>query len=110
MYVHCLDVLLIVVYGVPRRDPKRNIQILEQAFEAASATPLPCIVTGDFNEPPSGISTFALFEQLGYVEIFDWFSRTTGQVLPCTCREATRNGSMIIHPSLIPFIRDARVD
>ena len=105
-----LDVLVIVVYGVPHRDPKANVEILQQAFEVASATPLPCIASGDFNEPPLGISAFALFQQLGYVEIFDWYSCKTGHNLPRTCREATRNDSMIIHPSLIPFVQNARVD
>ena len=106
------DVILITIYGVPSsKGSSANQEILRQAFDIiSSSSSLPSLVVGDFNEPPQGIATVCPFLHLGFIEIFDWCGKTLGKKPPPTCKDVTYNDFMLVHPMLIPFIKDVQVD
>ena len=106
-----IDVLIVCVYLMPGSGKsKANDEIISQAITLISTSGLPAILAGDFNEPPSAIGSMSKLVQEGYVEIFSWSEQHLHHQLPPTCNDTTRNDSMVIHPSLVPFIKHAWVD
>lgn len=70
---------------------------------------LPVVIGGDFNIRPTSLPSFELFRQQGFVEAFDLYEMKHGFQLPPTCNGKTRNDTFILHPKLIPFVKDMRV-
>eukprot|EP00435_Cladocopium_sp_Y103_P040584 s1003_g11.t1 len=87
-----------------------NDMFLASIFDLVQQVDMLFIVAGDFNEPPQQLPSFSLFKQLGAVEAFSFFKAKWGFDLPTTCLGSTRHDTAILHPALIPFIVNMRVD
>ena len=106
------DVLVFSIYGVTGMTPnsrKANDYLLATIFEAAAVAKLPVVIGGDFNIRPTSLPSFELFRQQGFVEAFDLYEMKHGFQLPPTCNGKTRNDTFILHPKLIPFVKDMLV-
>eukprot|EP00435_Cladocopium_sp_Y103_P073917 s162_g45.t1 len=108
-----LDVVIFAVYGFATRyqqGVRMNDMFLASIFDLVQQIDMPFIVAGDFNDPPQQLPSFSLFKQLGAVEAFSFFKAKWGYDLPATCLGSTRNDTAILHPALIPFVVNMRVD
>eukprot|EP00435_Cladocopium_sp_Y103_P050765 s2212_g15.t1 len=108
-----LDVVIFAVYGFATRyqqGVRMNDMFLASIFDLVQQIDMPFIVAGDFNDPPQQLPSFSLFKQLGAVEAFSFFKSKWGYDLPATCLGSTRNDTAILHPALIPFVENMRVD
>eukprot|EP00435_Cladocopium_sp_Y103_P066458 s404_g28.t1 len=108
-----LDVVIFAVYGFATRyqqGVRMNDMFLASIFDLVQQVDMPFIVAGDFNGPPQQLPSFSLFKQLGAVEAFSFFKAKWGYDLPATCLGSTRNDTAILHPALIPFVVNMRVD
>lgn len=104
--------LVFSIYGVTGMTPnsrKANDYLLATIFEVAAVAKLPVVIGGDFNIRPTNLPSFELFRQQGFVEAFDLYEMKHGFQLPPTCNGKTRNDTFILHPKLIPFVKDMRV-
>ena len=107
-----LDVLIIVFYGTTGYTPesrRANDYLLASAFQLLSETRLPTIVAGDFNIKPKDLPSFALYQELGYVDAFEYFENRWGFQLPPTCNQKTRHDTFLIPRILQPYIKDIQV-
>ncbi len=108
----CFDVLVFTIYGVTGATPgarRANDYLLASIYEISARARLPVIIGGDFNVRPPQLASFDLFRQQGYVEAFDLYEMKHGCQLPPTCNGKTRNDTFILHPKLIPYVKDMRV-
>ena len=104
---------IITLYGYPK--PQRDAHIktdklIAAAARAADEVGLPTIIIGDFNHPPEKIPAVRSLKQIGYLTTADLYQQLYNQEMPKTCREATCNDQAILHPDLIPYISQIRVD
>ena len=107
-----LEVRVIAFYGFPlsQADAKdRTNELLDLAWQRASATATPCIVAGDFNSPPLDLPAGEPFAAQGYREVHQMHYQRTGEMLPPTCRNSTRDDTALIHPALLPHWDGASV-
>ena len=101
-----LQIRVIVIYGYPLSHSdarERTNDLLQQAFDRACESAVPCIVAGDFNTVPFDLPAGQAFEQLGYQEVFRLHQQRTGQALPPTCKGSTRHDTALLHPALVPL-------
>ena len=101
------DVLFIAVYfqaGKTAETKVVNNHLLQEVYVHAMGTNMPFIVAGDFNIEVHRLEAYACFAALGCIELFHYHRRVFGFDLPPTCKEATRNDTMLIHPLLVPYI------
>ena len=106
------EILLVTVYGFPKchKDARtKNAWILEEAFKMATDARIPFIVAGDFNDNPRDNPANGAFSQLGCYELFDLVQNKWGKKLPPTCKGATQYDTAIIHPRLVPYIKEVSV-
>ena len=107
-----IEVLFICVYGFAKKcleGRRLNDILLARVFNIANECNMPFVVGGDFNTPPTSLPSFQAFAGMGAIEIFTYHKCITGIELPKTCKNATSNDTMIIHPRLIPFISKMEV-
>ena len=107
-----IDILFIAVYfqaGKTAETKVVNNHLLQEVYVHAMGTNMPFIVAGDFNIEIHRLEAFPCFMALGCVELFQYHRRVFGFDLPPTCKEATRNDTMLIHPLLVPYIRRIQV-
>ena len=106
------EVRIIAVYGFPRCTPgsayRKNL-LLAAADRRATATQLPCIIGGDFNQPPQELPAWEAFSNLGWSEVGEFAQHALSVTLPFTCKNATRNDTAIVSASLLPYLESARV-
>lgn len=110
--IRSFEILVVALYGFPDRNAQAmrlNDILLAHAYEVATKTGLPFIIAGDINTDVHQLPCFQNFLSLGCVEIFAHSRNAWGVQLPATCRGATFNDTMIIHPFLIPFLAQAQV-
>ena len=101
-----LQIRVIVIYGYPLSHSdarERTNDLLQQAFDRACESAVPCIVAGDFNTVPFDLPAGQAFEQLGYQQVFRLHQQRTGQALPPTCKGSTRHDTALLHPALVPL-------
>ena len=101
-----------VVYGFPANYQDaggRNAALLQEVLRRIVACPVPAIVGGDFNTDVTALPEFGLFRQLGFVEAFRYWQLQTGQLLPPTCKQATRHDTLLLPGTFLPYVRDMRV-
>ena len=59
-----------------------------------------------FNMPPRDLPAGQALASLGYQEVFELHQHVHGEVLPPTCKGATRHDTALLHPALVPlFLR-----
>lgn len=107
-----MEVLLVCVYGFAKKcleGRRLNDILLARIFNIVNDCRMPFIVGGDFNSPPTSLPSFKAFAEMGAVEIFTYYCHVTGLELPKTCKNATSNDTMILHPRLVPFIKKMEV-
>ena len=107
-----LEVRVLAVYGFPlsQADAKaRTNELLQMAWERASATAVPCIVAGDFNCPPTELPAGQNFLGQGYQEVNKLHEHHTATLLEPTCRNSTRHDTALIHPALLDHWEGASV-
>lgn len=112
--VNCgsFDILVISVYfqaGKTVESKVVNNLLLQDVYIHAMGTNMPFIVAGDFNIEVHRLEAFACFAAMGCIELFQYHRRTFGFDLPPTCKESTRNDTMIVHPLILPFISRIQV-
>ncbi|OLQ11845.1 hypothetical protein AK812_SmicGene4284 [Symbiodinium microadriaticum] len=110
--LHCLDVKVITIYGVPRCLPEaaaKNDLLLAWAYQRATLSCVPAIVAGDFNTCPTELPSWQAFQGLGWVELGEYASVVHDLHLPCTCKGATRYDTFLLPPSLFQFFSSADV-
>ena len=104
-----LQVRMLTIYGYPNSHldaRQRNEDLLAQAADRATQNALPCIIAGDFNMPPCDLPAGQALASLGYQEVFELHQHVHGEVLPPTCKGATRHDTALLHPALVPlFLR-----
>ena len=106
------EILVIAIYGFPDRNAQTirlNDILLAHAYDMAAKSGLPFIVAGDFNTDVHQLPCFQNYKALGCVEFFAHSRNAWDLQLPPTCRGATYNDTMIIHPLLIPLMAQAQV-
>ena len=104
--LHCLEVKVITIYGVPRCLPEaaaKNDLLLAWAYQRATLSCVPAIVAGDFNTCPTELPSWQAFQGLGWVELGAFASTVHGLHLPCTCKGSTRYDTFLLPPSLFQF-------
>ena len=101
-----LTVRVIAIYGKPSSHSdsrETNQHLLQAAYERVCQCRIPAIVAGDFNEPIHGLPAGQSLLAKGFQEAFSLHKHRTGQELPPTCRNATRNDTLLIDPALVPY-------
>ena len=102
-----VDVLVIAAYfqaGQTAEARVVNNHLLQEIYVHVMGTNLPFIVAGNFNVEIHRLEAFTCFTAIGCVELFHYHRRVFGFELPPTCKESTRNDTMLIHPLLVPYI------
>ena len=108
--LHCLEVKVITIYGVPRCLPEaaaKNDLLLAWAYQRATLSCVPAIVAGDFNTCPTELPSWQAFQGLGWVELGAFASLVHNVHLPCTCKGSTRYATFLLPPSLFQFFSSA---
>ncbi|CAE7239566.1 unnamed protein product [Symbiodinium sp. CCMP2592] len=98
-----------VVYGFPANYQdagSRNAALLQDVLRRLLDCPVPAIVGGDFNTDVTTLPEFDLFRQLGFTEADHYWQQRTGELLPPTCKNATRHDTMLLPGVLLPFVRN----
>ena len=106
------EIRFFVVYGFPANYQDaggRNAALLQEVLRRLLACPVPAIIGGDFNTDVTMLPEFAMFQQLGFVEAFQYWQTRTGCLLPPTCKQATRNDTLLLSGSLLPYVQGMRV-
>ena len=95
-----------MIYGKPSNHADStdfNNSLLQYAYQSISECRIPTLVAGDFNQPLHELPAAQHLLSRGYQEAFALHTARTGQVLPPTCRNATRNDTCLIDPALVPL-------
>ncbi|CAE7736117.1 unnamed protein product, partial [Symbiodinium sp. CCMP2456] len=106
------ELRVFVVYGYPANYQDaggRNAALLLEVLRRLIACPVPAIIGGDFNTDITQLPEFGMFQQLGFVEAFQYWQARTGQELPPTCKQATRHDTLLLPGSLLQYVQDLRV-
>lgn len=80
--------------------------LLAENFQYCSTSSLPFIVAADFNNPVREFPAYKAFQDTRCQEAFHLAELKLNKDLPPTCRNSTRNDSLIIHESLVPWVGD----
>ena len=110
--LHCVEIKIISVYGVPRCLPEaaqRNNLLLAWAYQRATVSCVPALVAGDFNTCPTDLPAWQAFQGLGWVELGAFAAQVHDIHLPCTCKGATRFDTFLLPPSLFQYFSSADV-
>ena len=110
--LHCLEVKVISIYGVPRCLPEaaaKNNLLLAWALQRATISCVPALVAGDFNTCPTDLPAWQAFQGLGWVELGAFAAQVHDIHLPCTCKGATRFDTFLLLPSIFQFFSSADV-
>ena len=109
-----IEILVISVYGFPaynksKEVTKSNDMLLTAAFQIAMCSGLPYIIGGDFNSQPQTLPIYEEIRRHGAVDAFALSLAKFGVQLDPTCRGATCNDSLIVHPFLAQRVLSLRV-
>ena len=102
------ELRVFVLYGFPANYQdagSRNAALLQEVLHRLLACPVPAIVGGDFNTDVTTLPEFDFFQQLGFVEAFQYWRQRTGQELPPTCKHATRHDTLLLPGLLLPYVQ-----
>ena len=101
--VEQFEILVISLYGFPANNKskeytKSNDLLITTAFQIALNSGLPFIIGGDFNSQPQTLPIYEEIRRHGAIDAFALSIAKFGERLDPTCRGATFNDSMILHP------------
>ena len=111
--VGSMQIRIICLYGYPStyvEAKARNDQLLRMALERISQSQVPTLVGGDLNMSVLQLPVWSHFEYLGYQEFFQFYAGRFGEELPPTCRQSTKNDTILIPPILQGMVHHACVD
>ena len=100
------EVRCIVIYGKPSNHADRSefiYSLVHYAYQRISECKVPTLVAGDFNQPVRELPAVQQLLSRGFQEAFALRQARAGEVLPPTCRNATRNDTCLIDPALVPM-------
>ncbi|CAE7445849.1 unnamed protein product [Symbiodinium sp. CCMP2592] len=106
------ELRIFVMYGYPANyhdSGARNGQLLRTVLSRVQSCRIPAIIGGDFNTPVCAAPEFAELQHLGYVEAFQHWQQREGIELPPTCKNATRNDTLLIPAELLPCLHSLQV-
>lgn len=108
-----LDIFAVAVYGVPENNSaqnrKTNDLLLAHILQLVAQVKLPFLIGGDFNSVISTLPLFSEFQAMGAVDIISYTEQTLQKSIGFTCRGATKNDTCIVHPSILPLVRNVRI-
>ena len=111
--VGSLQLRVITVYGFPStyvEAKARNQQLLQMALDRIALSRVPTLIGGDMNMSVLDLPIWEQFSHLGYRELFEFYAARHGCLLPPTCRNATRNDTVLLPPILQSSLLRAEVD
>ena len=103
----------IAVYGWPANHAQAkqlNDSLLQQVLDIAADGGVPTLIAGDFNVRPQSLACWPAFQNLGYQEVHELWSRRGHTALPPTCKGATFNDTALLPPVLLNLLARATVD
>lgn len=109
MLIGHIEVLVITAYFFAGKTPEvrtKSDLLLAELYSHCTQTDMPYIIAADFNNPVREFPAYRAFQSARCQEAFHLAQTLWSKNLPPTCRNATKNDSFIIHPALIPWIRD----
>ena len=105
--VAAIEIRLITIYGWPRCSPEsalKNNLLLGWAYARATASQVPTLIGGDFNQSVQALPMWPAFQGLGWVEAHEFYEVAFNCKLPPTCKGATSFDSLLIPPFLQQFL------
>eukprot|EP00438_Fugacium_kawagutii_P032555 Skav201091 [mRNA] locus=scaffold2562:88776:94007:+ [translate_table: standard] len=84
-------------------------QLFHEALKRTAGINLPTIFAGDWNLDVTTLDSWEWLQGRGYATAQQLYSELTGTPMPFTCNEATVVDNAIIHPTLVPLIKDITV-
>ena len=108
-----LHARLVVLYGWPANHTAaaaKNEALLAMIWPLIATSPLPTIIGGDLNTDVTNLPSWANFEAMGYVELFQHMHSKYGQQLPATCRGSTRHDTVLLPTVFKDLLHTATVD
>ena len=109
-----IEILVIALYGFPannkgREVGKMNDILLACALDIALSSGMPYVIGGDINSQPQSLPIYAEFKRHGAIDAFELSRLRFGKQLDPTCRGATYNDTMILHPFLAQRVSNIAV-
>ncbi|CAE7364605.1 ngoBIM, partial [Symbiodinium sp. CCMP2592] len=108
-----LHARVLVLYGWPANHAAaaaKNEELFREALKLISASEMPTLVGGDFNVDVKSLPVWCDFVRAGYAELFDFHHLRFGQRLPPTCRDSTRNDTVLLPRVFQQLFQTAKVD
>lgn len=103
---------LVALYGMPSclLQAKSNTNaLLQQAIDQVRMSDYPYIIAGDFNHHPSTLTSFISLQQAGCQTAESLHHHFTGNLIPPTFKNTTRNDVAIISPQIAKFVTSVSV-
>ena len=107
-----LQIQVVTIYGqtATHTDAKEfNNLLLQNAIEATSLLPLPCIIAGDFNCESTQLPSYDALRCRGFADLRSLRERYYGAAMPPTCKEATWPDQALLSPELVSRYRGSQV-
>ena len=100
-----VEILVIALYGFPANNKSREVSkmndiLLACALDIALTSGMPYVIGGDINSQPQSLPIYSEFKRHGAIDAFELSRLKLGRQLDPTCRGATYNDTMILHPFL----------
>ena len=103
--ISSVEIFVIALYGYPANNKSREISklndiLLACALDLALTSGMPYVIGGDINSQPPSLPIYSEFRRHGAIDAFELSRSKFGIQLDPTCRGATYNDTMILHPFL----------
>ena len=112
LHLSTITIRLIGVYGVQcsaYQSKQKNLSLWQFILHLLSSHDMPTLIGGDMNIRPQDLATWPDIRALGYHETFEMYEQREGKQLPCTCKGATRNDTLVFSRHFAASFSDAYV-
>eukprot|EP00438_Fugacium_kawagutii_P024143 Skav222779 [mRNA] locus=scaffold600:465899:470917:+ [translate_table: standard] len=107
-----MSIQCISVYGYTTSHPEarqKTNDLIHEATRIATLVGIPSIIAGDFNHPMHQLPAITVLQSLGYKSTLQLHQTLHQQEMPMTCRNATCNDQIFVHPDLIQHCHTVQV-
>ena len=109
-----VEILVIALYGFPANNKSREISkmndiLLACALDIALTSGMPYVIGGDINSQPQSLPIYSEFKRHGAIDAFELSRLKFGRQLDPTCRGATFNDTMVLHPFIAQRVSSIQV-
>ncbi|CAE6953142.1 FHL2 [Symbiodinium sp. KB8] len=87
-----------------------NDSLFHMALQVAVSDHIPTVIGGDFNTKVQDLPVWAEYQRHGFQEMFEFWEKRTGEMLPPTCRASTRHDTLLMPPLFQQLLRQASVN